>query len=283
MTYSVSIDGDYAAYDHGLEYFTGTEQAVYAQTLYGANLKNKLERDVLTISQQTLTSSQQTQVRSNIGAAASADLGSKSSASGVTGNDAFSKISTLNSKMNVYFSTLAEFKSYASAMKTYESVNFCGNTEVANALSSNSSMISGTMVKVTSTAADITWASSMGYNVGSARYNTSTDVFTVNNVNSKIANSSTQITVGTGALTFYKFGRVVFMNAAPNGVTADVDETFATVPEGYRPADTVNIIDAYNISAGRRILVSRDGNVTCKTALSSSTLRFTATWLIPAT
>lgn len=99
VTYTVGIDGDYMAYDHGLEYFTGTAQEVYAQTLYGANLKNKLERDVLTISQQTLTSAQQAQVMANIGAASSADLGSKSSASGVTGSDAFSKIATLNSKM----------------------------------------------------------------------------------------------------------------------------------------------------------------------------------------
>ena len=100
VTYTVEIDGDYMAYDHGLEYFTGTEQDVYAQTLYGANMKNKLERDVLTISQQTLTSEQQAQVRTNIGAASSADLGSKSSASGVTGNDAFSKIATLSSNLS---------------------------------------------------------------------------------------------------------------------------------------------------------------------------------------
>ena len=100
VTYSISVDGDYTASDHGMEYFTGTDQAVYAETIYGANLKNKLERDVLTISQQTLTSGEKTQVRTNIGAASAEDLGSKSSASGVTGNDAFSKIATLNSKLS---------------------------------------------------------------------------------------------------------------------------------------------------------------------------------------
>ena len=66
-TYPVSIDGDFTANDHGMEYFTGTEQAVYAQTIYGANLKNKLERDVLTISQQTLTTAQQDQICENLG------------------------------------------------------------------------------------------------------------------------------------------------------------------------------------------------------------------------
>ena len=63
------IEGDYYAYDHGMEFFTGTDQAVYAQTLYGANLKNKLERDTLTISQQTLNDTQKSQVRENIMAA----------------------------------------------------------------------------------------------------------------------------------------------------------------------------------------------------------------------
>lgn len=63
----ISLDNDYVAYDHGVEFFTGTEVAVYTQTLYGINLKNRLERDVLTISQQTLTESQKTQVHKNIG------------------------------------------------------------------------------------------------------------------------------------------------------------------------------------------------------------------------
>lgn len=69
VTYTVSVEGVYTADDHGMEWFTGTDVAVFAETIYGANLKNKLERDVLTISQQTLTSSEQSQVRTNIGAA----------------------------------------------------------------------------------------------------------------------------------------------------------------------------------------------------------------------
>lgn len=67
VTYTVEVDGDYVASDHGMEYFTGSDQAVYAENLYGANLKNKLERDVLQISQQALTSDQQAQVRLNLG------------------------------------------------------------------------------------------------------------------------------------------------------------------------------------------------------------------------
>jgi len=67
ITSSVSIDGSYTVSDHGMESFSGTSQAVYAQTIYGANLKNKLERDVLTISQQTLSAAQKGQVQENLG------------------------------------------------------------------------------------------------------------------------------------------------------------------------------------------------------------------------
>lgn len=48
---NIEVDGEYTANDHGLEYFTDTPIAVYAIIIYGNNLKNKLERDVLTKSQ----------------------------------------------------------------------------------------------------------------------------------------------------------------------------------------------------------------------------------------
>ena len=105
-TYSISVSGAYIASDHGIEFVDGTTIPVFIETLYGNNLKNKLERDVLTISQQTLTSEQQAQVLANIGAASSADLGLKSSASGVTGNDAFSKIAALNSKLTSQYGVI---------------------------------------------------------------------------------------------------------------------------------------------------------------------------------
>ena len=70
----ISISGVYTANDHGLEYFTGTTVPVITEFLYGNNLKNKLERDVVTISPQTLTDAQKTQVRTNIGAASQTDV-----------------------------------------------------------------------------------------------------------------------------------------------------------------------------------------------------------------
>ena len=66
ITDSITLEGNYTAYDHGLEMFTNTEEKVLANSIYGNNLKNKLERDVLTISQQTLNTSEQAQVRTNI-------------------------------------------------------------------------------------------------------------------------------------------------------------------------------------------------------------------------
>lgn len=48
LTNDIDVDGEYAVSDHGLEYFTDTQIAVYAIVIYGNNLKNKLERDVLT-------------------------------------------------------------------------------------------------------------------------------------------------------------------------------------------------------------------------------------------
>lgn len=71
------VDGGYTANDHGLEWFVGTEIAVTANILYGNNLKNKLERDVLTISAQSLTGAQKSQVLANIQAANDAVVRSK--------------------------------------------------------------------------------------------------------------------------------------------------------------------------------------------------------------
>ena len=67
ITYTISLSGEYTVSDHGIEMFIGTSVPLIASALYGQDLKNKLRRDVLTISQQTLTSAQQEQVKENIG------------------------------------------------------------------------------------------------------------------------------------------------------------------------------------------------------------------------
>lgn len=74
VTYTINISGEYTVSDHGLEMYLGTDIPLTSSSLYGQDLKGKLRRDVLTISQQTLTSAQKTQVLTNIGAASQAGL-----------------------------------------------------------------------------------------------------------------------------------------------------------------------------------------------------------------
>lgn len=78
VTYTISLDGEYTVSDHGMEWFVGTTVPVTGTSLYGQDLKGKLRRDVLTISQQTLTAAQKTQVLSNIGGASAASVTSLS-------------------------------------------------------------------------------------------------------------------------------------------------------------------------------------------------------------
>ena len=73
VRHAISLDGGFKASDHGMEFVTGDNaNAPLITALYGNNLRNKLERDVLTISQQTLTAEQQAQVQANIGVSGSA-------------------------------------------------------------------------------------------------------------------------------------------------------------------------------------------------------------------
>ena len=74
VTYSISLSGDYTVSDHGMEMFLGTTVPLTATSIYGQDLKGKLRRDVLTISQQSLTSTQQAQARTNIGAASESSV-----------------------------------------------------------------------------------------------------------------------------------------------------------------------------------------------------------------
>ena len=67
VEYDIEVDGEYDVNDHGLEIITGTSVPCVVETLYGNDLKGKLRRDVLTISAQQLSASQQAQVQSNIG------------------------------------------------------------------------------------------------------------------------------------------------------------------------------------------------------------------------
>ena len=74
QTYAINLDGEYTVNDHGTEMFLGTSIGVTVSSLYGNDLKGKLRRDVLTISQQTLTAAQQAQVQANLGVPSQAEV-----------------------------------------------------------------------------------------------------------------------------------------------------------------------------------------------------------------
>ena len=68
-TLPASTSTAYTVHDFGTEEFLGTTVGVVSTTVYGENLKDKLRRDVVTISKQNLTANQRNQVRTNIDAA----------------------------------------------------------------------------------------------------------------------------------------------------------------------------------------------------------------------
>ena len=76
-SYTVTLDGGYVANDHGIEKFIYADAnlvPVWLESIYGANLKNKLERDVLTISSMELSDDEKKQARDNIGALGTAEV-----------------------------------------------------------------------------------------------------------------------------------------------------------------------------------------------------------------
>ena len=79
-SYAISVEAGYTVSEHGLEFVEGSELAVWVAAMYGPNLRDKLERDVVTYSAQDMGASDQAQARTNIGAASAAELASEASA-----------------------------------------------------------------------------------------------------------------------------------------------------------------------------------------------------------
>lgn len=74
VTSTISIDGSFTADDHGMEIFSNTTAPVTASILYGNNLKNKLERDVVTKSQDIINGFTSTATDKALSAAAGKTL-----------------------------------------------------------------------------------------------------------------------------------------------------------------------------------------------------------------
>jgi len=93
VTNEIEIDGQYDVNDHGLEYFTGTDVPVYAIVIYGNNLKNKLERDVVTKSADIVNGFTSTATDKALSAAAGKELNDHI---GTLNNDGYGKWYKIN-------------------------------------------------------------------------------------------------------------------------------------------------------------------------------------------
>ena len=120
-----SMDGQFTACDHGIEFITVTEVPVTALVLYGNNLKNKLERDTVTISEQTLTAAQQAQVRTNIGAADGGKLSNLVS-NNTTPITSLANLVTLVSGLDVYTRVMANISNTLINSMLGVSTNYVG-------------------------------------------------------------------------------------------------------------------------------------------------------------
>ena len=121
---SISMLNVYMADDHGLELFTGSEIAAYAETVYGASLKNKLERDVLTIRAQNLRASQKAQVLANMGAVNACDTV-------IMRDDSFSVTSSLASGARRGYTATSLGVSPPSGYRAIGMITyFCSNADV---------------------------------------------------------------------------------------------------------------------------------------------------------
>ena len=168
-----SIDGTYEVSDHGIEYFTGTTVPVITEILYGDNLKDKLRTDVVTISQQTLSSEQKAQVRTNIGAAGEAELSPLNGA-----------IAKLKSDLGI----VEDGDTATHAISEGQYVIWKGDLYIA------SSAIS---IGVTLSASNLTACSNGGLNVLSEKKE-----YTISKVSNKVSNFS---------INCYQFGKIVYV------------------------------------------------------------------------
>lgn len=106
-TFTISLSGEYTCSDHGIEMFVGTSIPVTASSLYGNDLKGKLRRDVLTISQQTLTAAQKSQVKSNLGFANQTDLDALNSNVATSSDFVLSDFEAVKTKLEELASNLS--------------------------------------------------------------------------------------------------------------------------------------------------------------------------------
>ena len=70
---------------------------------------------------------------------------------------------------------------------------------------------------------------------------------------------------------------IVTICCSSGTVTASASTAFATIEDGFRPAFNVDVASS---AGGYRVQIATDGTITCTSALSNTTLRFTLTYIV---
>ena len=242
------IDAGYVSNDHGIERFTGTTLGVECRTIYGANLKNKLERDTLTISRQTLSAAEKQQVRKNIGvddAVMNDDIGivvnGNKTAAGVSatiGQYVILKNSSVTGCTDGLYTAAKAIPAATPIDSTYlTSVSGGG----LNALNDQITNVETTTV-----------------NCPDASYDTTTNLIKIN---------------------LTKIGKVCMMLISTGRTKAlAANALIGNIPEGYRPASFVNV---WETSIPARFAIETNGNFHPTIAVASNSIvRTTAVWIV---
>lgn len=158
-----SLNGAYTVSDHGLEFFTAsTTTPPITETIYGDNLKDKLRTDVLTISEQTLSATQQAQVFRNIG------------------------LRFFRFGQSMYGKTVVEFATDISGYENGVIFYFVGYT-IVRALTGNSTTTTNGSAIITKTSATLAnYSVSNGYTIATGEINLSNGNVTIGETSEKL-------------------------------------------------------------------------------------------------
>ena len=83
-------------------------------------------------------------------------------------------------------------------------------------------------------------------------------------------------TIDTGATRLVKYGKIVSLDLKLTSVTANAWDTLATIPDGYKPAKTVNVPNAF----GKQSAIATNGVINCSDSYSNQTFVIHAVWVL---
>ena len=227
----ITIDEEYTVSEHGLEWFTGSSIELYAEILYGTNLKDKLKRDVVTLSPQTLTNGQKTQVRTNIGAASAAE----------TAADILAQAKEIGKVVNG--NSCTDFTLNKGDYVIVKNSTITGITDGLYTYSSSTSKSAGSAVS----AGELTAVSGGG----------------LNELNSKITDDNNFVAATNHTVNYQKMGvsgkSVVVTFQITTGATINSWTTFATLSKNT-PFTNINVVGVVD-NVAKLFFISSGGNI----------------------